>query len=98
MSLYLNPEHLRIVQAILANHLPGRSVVAFGSRVTGQHKPHSDLDLCIMGDPALTFAQLADLREDFAESDLPMRVDIVEWASLTPAFQTVIKQNHMVIL
>lgn len=39
-------------------------------------KPHSDLDLAIVGEP-LALDKMFLLRDAFSKSDLPMRVDIV---------------------
>lgn len=40
-------------------------------------KPHSDLDLAIGGEP-MPLEKLFELRDAFSESDMPMRVDIVQ--------------------
>lgn len=90
---YLDEANITIVKDILKKHLPKRTVLAFGSRVKGNFKPQSDLDLCIIGENPLTFEELALLREAFSESDLPIRVDIVEWINITPEFQAIIKNN-----
>ncbi len=65
--------------------------MAFGSRVTGRAKPFSDLDLAIMGEVAVHAATLAALADDFDESDLPFKVDLVEWAGLVGSFRDVIR-------
>lgn len=93
--LNLNPKQLQIVKTILQNIIPNRVVVAFGSRVTTSFKAHSDLDLCVMGDVALSWQELSDLHEAFSESDLPMRVDIVDWASSDETFQKIIKKQSI---
>lgn len=41
----------------------------------------------------LSLEHLADLQEDFSNSDLPFRVNIVEWANTTPEFRKII-ENH----
>jgi predicted nucleotidyltransferase len=74
----LRHDHLQIVLEILAEHVPDCQVWAFGSRVRGKAKPHSDLDLAVRGDGILDFARLGHLEEAFEESDLPMRVDVVD--------------------
>lgn len=96
-KIYLEPAYLKMVQNILRKHFPNRLVVVYGSRISEQHKPHSDLDLCVMGDEPLTLMQLAELREDFSESDLPIRVDIVDWTSVSSEFQKIIKKNYIQI-
>ena len=97
MTIQLEPRYLQIVKTILKTTVPDRHVVVFGSRATNTCKPHSDLDLCVMGEQPLSLEQLASLTELFSESDLPMRVDLVDWASTTPQFQTIIKQHSVQI-
>lgn len=94
--IYLDESSMKIVKAILKKHLPDRKVLAFGSRVKGNIKPYSDLDLCITG-ASLSLEKLAYLKEAFSESDLPIRVDIVEWNNISSAFQDVIKKSAEVI-
>lgn len=86
----LTPEQLRIVRDILGRHLPGREVRLFGSRATGTTKPYSDLDLVIMGSETLPVTTMRILRDAFEESDLPFRVDLVEWADTGEEFRRII--------
>jgi type I restriction enzyme S subunit len=96
--LDLAPDHLAEVLRILALHLSGHEVWAFGSRVTGKAKPFSDLDLVVMGDAPLDFRQLAALKDAFAESNLPFRVDLVEWATTAEDFRAIIEQCYEIVL
>jgi predicted nucleotidyltransferase len=90
----LTPAERTLVTDILSRCVPGRQVAVFGSRATGhQLKPFSDLDLVILGDAPLPCDQLGDLREAFSASDLPFRVDIVEWACLTQEFCALIQSQ-----
>ncbi len=86
----LAPAHLAIVKRILAERVPSAEVRAFGSRVRGQAKPWSDLDLVIIGTAPLSLRELGELREAFEASTLPMRVDLVDWHTVGPAFREVI--------
>lgn len=92
--LDLQTEHLAEVRRILRLHVPGRTVRAFGSRVTGTAKPFSDLDLVVMGEVPLNFRQLAALKDAFADSNLPFRVDVVDWAATGEAFQKIIEAGY----
>lgn len=86
-----------MLQAILEQHLPDREVWAFGSRTKGTAKPHSDLDLVVLGATPLGIATQAALTDALSESDLPWRVDVVDWATCTPAFQALIAHHHVVV-
>ena len=50
-----------------------------------------------MTDEPLTVAQMADLRAAFTESDLPFRVDLVDWANTSDDFRRVIAREHVAI-
>jgi len=85
------------VLAILDHHLPGREVRAFGSRVAGKAKPFSDLDLVVLGADPLAATELADVREAFRESDLPFKVDVVEWATTRDSFRRIIEREFVLV-
>ena len=89
------PEHLKIVCEILRRHLPDREVRVFGSRVTGRARTLSDLDLAIMGEAPLPPGVTAALAEAFSESDLPFKVDLVEWATISSQFRQIIGEKYL---
>lgn len=91
------PEELAEVRAILSRRVPDREVRAFGSRVEGPAKKFSDLDLAVMGDTPLPSSVLADLEEDFRESDLPFKVDVVDWAATKDHFRRIIERRYVVV-
>ena len=83
--------HRRLVLSILAAHLPQGSVAwAFGSRATGRARPLSDLDLAIDAGRRLTLDEIAELAEAFTESNLPYRVDVVDWRGIDERFRQTI--------
>jgi predicted nucleotidyltransferase len=86
----LPPEQLAIVRRLLATHVPECEVRAFGSRVTGKGKPYADLDIALLGPARLPIGRLAALREVFAESELSIRVDVLDWHAISEAFRGVI--------
>ena len=93
----LNPSYLAVVERILAEHVPECEVRAFGSRASWTAKDYSDLDLAIAGDGPLDWRTLALLKEAFEESDLPMRVDVLDWHDIAESFQHVIERNYVVL-
>ena len=84
---------LDIVSRILETHVPDRPVFIFGSRVTGRARHRSDLDLAIGGDTPLSLSLEGDLREAFSESDLPIRVDVVDLATASAIFRRRIESH-----
>lgn len=94
-NIELSVEQLGIVQDILRQHVPEREVWAFGSRAKHTAKKFSDLDLAVMGDAPLGLPLQAALNEAFQESALPFKVDLVDWASITPVFRAVIERDRV---
>lgn len=86
-----------MVREILRRHVPYREVWAFGSRARWTAKPYSDLDLAILGDEPLDVGTRADLQEAFSESDLPWKVDVVDWATTSTSFRKIIEEDKVVV-
>lgn len=97
MMVDLRPDHLEIVKRILAERVPEYQVRAFGSRACWTAQDTSDLDLVVMTDAPLGLARLADLQDAFSESDLPFRVDVLDWAATGVEFKEIIEQDDAVI-
>ncbi|QLB13710.1 hypothetical protein EV697_105159 [Bisgaardia hudsonensis] len=97
MGLNLTNEELKIVQNILQKFVPHFTIWAFGSRIKAQSKPYSDLDLAIITNTPLDLATHADLVNAFSESDLPWKVDIIDWATTSSEFKEIILQDYIVI-
>ena len=93
----LAPTHLETVRRLLAHHVPGCEVRAFGSRVKWTAKDYSDLDLAVVGEGKLPPGVLDALREAFTESDLPIRADVLDWHAITEIFRKVIAERFEVV-
>jgi type I restriction enzyme S subunit len=93
----ITPIHLETIKRILAEHVPDCEVRAFGSRVTWTAKDYSDLDLAVVGVRALDPEALRRLKEAFEESNLPFRVDVLDWHAISNNFRKVIEKNFEVI-
>lgn len=93
----ITSQQLRLINKILQDFVPECEVRAFGSRVNGRHREYSDLDLVILGKEKLPWQVMSNLREAFAESDLPFRVDVLDWHDISPEFQQIIAQNYAII-
>ncbi len=91
--LDVKPEELMQVNHILRQCIPGIKVQAFGSRANNTAKAHSDLDLAVMSEKSLSLQQCAMLTEAFEESDLPFRVDIIDWSTIKQDFRELIQSS-----
>ena len=95
-DIILLPEQLQLVLDLTGKHLPGVEVWAYGSRVRGNPRRYSDLDLVAFTAPGQS-ARAANLREAFEESDLPIRVDLFLWDELPDSFQREIERQYAVL-
>ncbi|MGN7610538.1 nucleotidyltransferase family protein [Magnetococcales bacterium HHB-1] len=93
----IRPDHWEIVRSILKEHIPDREVWAFGSRAKWIARKYSDLDLCILGKESLDLERQACLEEAFSESDLPFKVDVVDWASTAESFRKIIEKERVIL-
>ena len=91
------PHHLKVVKRILVELVPGVEVRAFGSRVTGTARETSDLDLAIVGHDRLDQRTLTKLKLAFEESDLPFRVDVVDWQAIDEGFRRIIENQFEIV-
>lgn len=92
--MHIEPQDLAQVKRLLAFYAEGYPVYAFGSRMHGHLlKKRSDLDLCIKGTAPMPIIQLARLEEAFNISSLPMRVDVLDWHSISEDFRTIIAKH-----
>ena len=98
-KLDLRPEWLDIVRRIFAVHLPEADVIAYGSRVSGTAHEGSDLDLVVRNrnNPHLPAGNLGVVRDAFSESNLPILVDILDWARLPDGFREEIERTGVVV-
>lgn len=97
IAVKLSPEELEIVREIVNRLLPaGYRTYVFGSRATGiRLKPWSDIDLAIEGPEPLTLGQEGQLRSAFDESLLPMKVDIVDCATISGEFARIVAETRI---
>jgi len=94
--LDISPQHLETVKTILSDFVPDCEVRAFGSRCNGTARKYSDLDLCICGREKLDWKLLATLKDALMESDLPFRVDVLDYHTMPEQFRENINKGEVV--
>ena len=90
----VEPEHLTLVKKILKRHITYKTVWAYGSRVNWTANQYSDLDLVVFD---ANTVKLGELKEDFAECDLPFSVDIVLWEKIPENFKNKILEKYVAL-
>lgn len=96
-KLHLPERYLHMVQAILQAYLPDAE--AWGSRVNGDYYETSDLDWVVRQPEDLSHRQnnLGEVIDAFSESNLPIIVQLVDWASIPSDFHDEIAKNYVVV-
>ncbi len=85
--IHMEAEDWEIIRALLAKY--PYTFYAFGSRVRGTQRKFSDLDLCYKDE--IPDSTIAYLEGEFSDSDLPFKVDIVNWNRCSSKFQETIQ-------
>ena len=94
--LDIAPEHLKTVKTILLDFVPDYEVRAFGSRCAGTAREYSDLDLCVCGSEKLDWQLLANLKDALMESDLPFRIDLLDYHTTPEHFRKTIHDGEVI--
>jgi predicted nucleotidyltransferase len=98
-ALHLPAAYLSMVRDMLSRHAPNAEVWAYGSRVAGTGHHTSDLDL-VLRNPAHLDVETGDLgalTDAFSEGNLPIRVDLTDWARIPEHFRQEITRAHVVV-
>lgn len=85
----LENRHLEIIQDILKKY--PYTFYAFGSRAKDKAKRFSDLDICFKDHIPLNIQ--SHIEEDFEESNLPFKVDLIDWHQMTKEFHILIEND-----
>ena len=99
-TLDLQPKHLRVLLELLRQNVPGAEVWAYGSRVNHTAHETSDLDLVIRNPESLEapLKNLHRLRDALSESNLPIFVEVLDWARIPEDFRREIQRQPVVSL
>lgn len=89
----IQPQHLEIIQSILSKH-PYKFYL-FGSRTTSKIKKFSDVDLFYK--EKIPDSVLTKIIEDFEESDLPYKVDLVDYNGADRTFKSIMDERNTLL-
>ena len=85
---------------LLERHTPDAEVWAYGSRVAGDAHEGSDLDIVLRHPRQLNLPQknIPRLRDALMESNLPMLVEVLDWARIPEPFRLEMERRHVVVI
>jgi predicted nucleotidyltransferase len=93
----IEEKYLTEIRRILDEHVSDCEVRAFGSRIEGNAKKFSDLDLALVGSEKLNWRRIESLKDAFSSSDIPIIVDVIDWHAISDEFRSVIENNYEII-
>lgn len=84
---------------LLKTFIPHGVVWAYGSRVAGRSHCGSDVDLVVINsfDETTPVEGLSELQQAIEESNLPVLIDIHDWAYLPESFKEDIKKHKIIL-
>jgi uncharacterized protein len=85
----LEPRHIQSIKEILAkvfNYQEKVKVFIFGSRVKGNHREFSDIDLAIKATSKKIKDKIPHLQDLLVESNIPFKVDAVAWEDIAKEY------------
>lgn len=96
--MLLKSKYKQILLDIFSGFPVSAEVWAYGSRVTGSAHEGSDLDLVILTPDRkkLPLDTLMELKEKIRESNIPILVELFDWARLPESFHKNIEATHEV--
>lgn len=99
MSLFLKNNYKQMLLDIFSELSIPVEIWAYGSRVKGGAHDGSDLDLVIIAPDRqkVPIDALMDLKEKIKESNIPILVDLFDWARLPESFKSNIEAYHEVL-
>lgn len=82
--------------SIVHKYIPGCTIILFGSRATGKHRPGSDIDLALDNKSKISWDAITKILIEIDETTIPMSVDIVDLYSADAEFKKQVLQEGIV--
>lgn len=97
--MMITPREMTQIQKILRKFLDSKTVriYVFGSRVGDRSRKDSDLDLLLHGPSAISYSILAQIKEAFEESDIPYKIDVLDYFTISDRFRKKIENQKRIL-
>lgn len=83
------------IKGILAPYFKKYKFYFYGSRVRGDFRPLSDLDIMIKGESPMPADDFEALKEAFDDSNLPYIVNLADFYNISDEFYQMIKDDFV---
>ena len=92
-NILVSPEQQKYIVQAIRRELPKTIIIAYGSRIKGDAHTYSDLDLALNDGKPISLSILSHIEEIFAESDIPFKVDLIDFHMVDSTFQSIIESQ-----
>ncbi len=90
-------QYLETIKRVLHKHVNNAEIRVFGSRLNEDVKKYADLDMVIVAKEKIALKVVTRMKEELEESDIPFRVDILDWHEISNDFKKIINKNYEVL-
>jgi len=97
--IHISEKEMGMVTKILRFYAPNCDVLVFGSRYKGNHRDWSDLDLAFirLDGSSMDWEQRSELAHAFSFSNIPYKVDIIDYNGLSDKFRKFVDSGNEII-
>lgn len=83
------------IRETIRKYLPAADcqIFIFGSRVTGENQPFSDLDVGILAPKIIPGHLMVKIQEELENSRIPFKIDIVDFQKVSDPFRELALKN-----
>jgi predicted nucleotidyltransferase len=81
---------------LIHTYAPGCKIMLFGSRARGSHADGADFDIAIDAGSKLPHTTMLQISNAIEESNIPVRVDIIDLHNVSERFLTAIKKDLII--
>lgn len=96
MKYQVNEQDKEKIIAILAALFPDSKIYLYGSRARGMSSKWSDIDLAIDAKEPIHFAKIGEANDVMSELNIPYKVDVVDFHSVTDEMRKEILRDRIV--
>ena len=91
--MQIKSDYLDFIVNTIKKYIPNSKIYFFGSRVAGNASQYSDLDVAVSQNEPIKLSILSEIKEIFAESDIPFKIDLIDFNKVDQEFQKIIESH-----
>ncbi len=94
----ISDDEMAVIKSIIQPFCSRYEFFAYGSRVKGNFRKLSDLDILIKSNSEIDFSDIEIIKQNFDESDLPYIVNLSDRKTMSESFYKIIEPDLIKLL